>query len=112
MNQWDAAAQGRVQRMETLLKKKTLNVNAMDLFQLTALDYAVMNGQLEIAKLLIESGADLNKKTDGETPIFKAIAQGNRNMVKLLLELGASTKIVRTPTKYEGKSDFVIQLMN
>ena len=102
MNQWDAAAHGRVARMKSLLKLSHINVNAMDLFQMTALDYGVLNGQLEVVKLLAESGADVNKKTDGETPIFKAIAQGNRKMVKLLLDLGSNTKITRTPTKYEG----------
>jgi hypothetical protein len=50
----------------------------------------------------VESGADVNMKTDGETPIYKAIAQGNQAMVKLLLELGATTQVIRDASKYEG----------
>ncbi len=103
MNLWDAATFGRVERVKTLLKKKNLNVECMDLYRMTPLDYAVINGQLEIVKLLAEGGADVNRKTDGETPIYKAIAQGNRAMVKLLLELGATTQVSRDQSKYDGK---------
>lgn len=101
MNQWDAAAEGRLQRMKTIIKSG-VKLDAQDLFQMTALDYAVLNGRTDIVKLLVENGADVNFRSDGETPLYKAISQGNRVMTKLLLDLGSTTQTTRIPNKYEG----------
>ena len=46
-------------------------------------------GNLEIVKLLIEKGADLDRvNKDGETPLFVACQNGNEKVVKLLLDTG------------------------
>jgi ankyrin repeat protein len=67
----------------------------------TVLMYAAENGYLEIAKLLIENGADINahededidapidNDTSGETALIKAVLENNLKMVKLLVENGA-----------------------
>ena len=47
-------------------------------------------GSVEIARILVEGGADLNLSTsENETPLAIAVGNGNREMVKYLLEAGA-----------------------
>ena len=56
----------------------------------TPLIVAPRKGNVEIAKLLIERGANINK-TDitGQTPLHVACQNGREEMVKLLPERGA-----------------------
>lgn len=67
----------------------------------TALHYAAKNGHLEVVKMLVERGADLNVFPDetkfyrGETPLNSACSYSNTNdknleVVKYLVEKGAS----------------------
>ncbi|WP_342273365.1 ankyrin repeat domain-containing protein [Spiroplasma endosymbiont of Acasis viretata] len=59
------------------------------------LHYAVDNGYFEIAKLLLEKGADPNIKDVGGTPLQIAVSNFNNNIeiVKLLLENDADINI-------------------
>ena len=61
-----------------------------DSFYIPVLMQAVMNNESEIAKLLIENGADVNKK-DGFKMTNLMLAANNQNieLVKLLLKNGA-----------------------
>ncbi len=46
-------------------------------------------GQMEVVRLLIEKGADLNAQDDkGETPLMRA-SQGQAELARLLIEDGA-----------------------
>lgn len=56
----------------------------------TALNLAVRLGNLQIASMLVEAGADVGA-TDGncQSPLMNASARGDVQMVKLLLEYGA-----------------------
>lgn len=61
----------------------------------TALHCAVMFGKEEVAKLLLEEGADVNTRCfDGCTPLHIA-ARGDKSgrMVRMLLEMGADYRI-------------------
>ena len=54
---------------------------------------AIMFGNVEAARRLLEAGADPNAKSDvGFTPLAFATARDDKEMVKLLLEWGASVK--------------------
>jgi ankyrin repeat protein len=55
----------------------------------TALHLAAGEGHLEIVKLLLEHGADVNAKTAYETALHLAAGEGHLEIVKLLLEHGA-----------------------
>jgi len=56
----------------------------------SALHCAAFYGHLQIAKQLIEAGADVNSKTDREwTPLHEAARLANANVARLLLEHGA-----------------------
>lgn len=57
----------------------------------TALSFAADRGNLEIVRLLVERGADPNKKDTfyGATPVSWAIDKGHASIVRLFLERGA-----------------------
>lgn len=62
----------------------------------TALHYCAQNQYLEIAKLLIDNGADVDiKDVYGNTPLFKAVffSNGDTAMIKLLLDAGADPEL-------------------
>ena len=58
---------------------------------MTALHYAVRDGRMEAALLLLESGADINQLTEGDrsSPMVVAIINGNFDLAMLLLDMGA-----------------------
>ncbi len=56
---------------------------------------------LEVSKLLIDAGADVNAKDYfGETPLYHCRTLGLPDVVKLLLEAGADVNVVNK----EGKT--------
>lgn len=59
----------------------------------TALHYCAQNQYVDIAKVLIDAGANVDvKDVHGNTPLFKAVfySKGKTEMIKLLLEAGAN----------------------
>ena len=56
----------------------------------TAMIVAANNGKLDIARLLIERGANVNRGTSLTTPIHSAVGNGDYEMTRLLLENGAN----------------------
>lgn len=58
---------------------------------MTALHYAVRDGRTEAALLLLESGANLDRLTEGDqsSPLLVAIINGNFDLAVLLLDMGA-----------------------
>jgi ankyrin repeat protein len=56
----------------------------------TALHWAVLHGELELAKRLIKSGAAVNARNDyGSTPLQEAAVKGEAAMIAALLAAGA-----------------------
>jgi ankyrin repeat protein len=77
-----ATVRGSVDMDPALLKSREWD-NA------TLLHDAVGHNQLEVAKYLLDKGADVNAVTaDGLTPLHMAAQNGNINIIKLLLERG------------------------
>jgi cytohesin len=57
----------------------------------SAMEQAVLRGQTEIAKLLIQSGLPVNRRTpEGSTYLSDAALKGKKEVVQLLLAHGAS----------------------
>lgn len=61
--------------------------------------YAVFNGQVKIAGVLLSRGAQVDAPTAGWTPLHKASEQGDLQMMQLLLENGADIE-ARSPKKF------------
>ncbi|MDI1488120.1 MAG: hypothetical protein OHK93_007394 [Ramalina farinacea] len=61
--------------------------------------YAVFNGQVKIAGVLLSRGAQVDATTAGWTPLHKASEQGDLQMMQLLLENGAGIE-ARSPKKF------------
>ena len=74
-------------------KKADINVNFMD--GITPLILSIIYKQDEIAKILIEKGANLNKKEkeSGATPLILSIIYERYEITKILIEKGANVNI-------------------
>ncbi|KAL8435983.1 hypothetical protein ACSSS7_002028 [Eimeria intestinalis] len=69
-------------------------VNVTGEGRMTALHFAADRGFVDIVRLLIDRGADVNHTDDsGETPLHVAIAADQDEIVALLIEAGADTSI-------------------
>lgn len=79
--------------VELLLSNEIeLNDNSENPQQNSALFLASQNGNLEIAKVLIQNGANLNYANEmGETPLIVATMKNWSGIVSLLLKYGAQT---------------------
>jgi ankyrin repeat protein len=84
---------GDIDRVKALLSEN-LNLN-IRLGQTTMLCRAAYEGHSEIAKLLIEAGADVNKRaSEGYfNPLLYAAYNGNLEVVRILLEAGADVNM-------------------
>jgi uncharacterized protein len=89
-NIFEAAATGRVARVKDLLKQNPELVHAFSADGWTALHLNF--GNLEIAKLLLDSGADINAVSKNKltaTPLQGSVVMKNLELAKLLLDRGA-----------------------
>jgi len=86
----DAAKTGDVEAVRTLLKQRA-NVNEAQGDGMTALHWAVYTNNLDIAKMLVQAGANVKATTrlDSATPLLMAAANANVDMMELLLKAGA-----------------------
>lgn len=86
-----AAQNGHSKVVEFLLEKKALIDNTHDRKKVTALFQAANHGHVEIVKLLIKAGADVNlPRHDGISPLYQAAKRGYEKTVNLLIKAGAN----------------------
>lgn len=89
----DAVKTGDVARVRERLEKEPQLVALRDHTGVTLLHLAAWWGQADVAKLLLEKGADKEAKDGGgNTPLLWAARWGQRDVVELLLTHGASPK--------------------
>jgi ankyrin repeat protein len=76
----------------------------------TLLMMVASRGDIDVAKLLLESGADINRRdTFGETPLSRAAWSGNVEMVRFLLAKGANCNLGEN---LEGQTPLMIAAWN
>ena len=90
----EAAKNGNIKNVKTILANDPSKLNAIDEDKYTALHWACMRAQWDVAEYLIEKGADLNVVGgDGGTPINWAVHHDNVEIIKLMIDKGAKLNI-------------------
>ena len=91
-NLFEAAASGQLKPLISILDKQPVQLNTLALDGFSALSLACFFGHLEVAKELLERGADVNLAANNESkiyPIHAATASTNLDIIRLLLSNGA-----------------------
>ena len=89
----EAAARGDREAVKSLLKKAA-DVNAAQGDGMTALHWAAMNGDLELAEMLIVAGGNVRATTrlGTYTPLYLASQKGHAPIIQALIRAGADLK--------------------
>src|SRR6185436_3379861 len=89
----DAAARGDREAVKSLLKSAA-DVNAAQGDGMTALHWAAMNGDADLAQMLIVAGANIKATTrlGTYTPLYLASQQGHAKVIEALIKAGADLK--------------------
>lgn len=89
-----AAYHGDIDTVRSLLKT-TIDPDERDNYGGTALHAAMFQNNVEIIKLLIDAGLDVNAQgtSNGYTPLHDAVWDNNLEAAKLLIKYGARTDI-------------------
>lgn len=78
---------------EIVIENPELNLDCLDRDELTPLQQACHIGHLELARFLLDHGADkdFTQRKDGYTPLMFAAISARADVVRLLLERGVNT---------------------
>jgi ankyrin repeat protein len=89
----DGAKAGQIELVRAALARRSGGVRAREVDGTTALHWAVRADAVDIARLLLRSGADVNSANRyGVTPLALAAINGNAAMIELLIEAGADVR--------------------
>lgn len=94
--QMNASQAEEALRIVGLLLDAGADIEQRDLFGWTPLHRVANHGLLQVARLLVARGADLNARVvgdEGYTPLMEAASCGRTEVVRLLLESGAEPGI-------------------
>ena len=115
----EAAEQGDLKTVRSLVQKSDVNLAQGD--GMTALHWAAYQGNLEMTRVLIQAGANLNaaNRLKALTPLLIAAQAGDAAMLDLLLKSGADANLANalgtTPLMLaaaSGKPDAVKTLLD
>ncbi|KAI6241682.1 Palmitoyltransferase [Aphelenchoides fujianensis] len=90
-----AAQVGDIDALRSMLDSQTISAGAVDSDDCSLLHWAAINNRLDLAKLLIERGAEVNAIGGvlSSTPLHWASRHGHAAMVALLIQNGANAEI-------------------
>lgn len=86
---FDIARKGTIEQAKEKLKNNPNAFNVVNGEGYSPLLLASYRANNEVAKLLIESGSDINQKSNMGTPLMAAIVKGNNEIAKLLIQRSA-----------------------
>lgn len=95
-----AAMLGQVDEVRARLSDDPSLANATGAHGISVLYHAVITGQLEVAQLLLEHGADVDAGAGVDTPLHGAARHGRTALAAWLLVQGANRELL----DYEGKT--------
>ena len=85
---------GQSEVVKAMLATKITDINVCNDEGITPLYFAVMRNNLFITELLLEAGADADKKDNhGNAPLHLAARNENEHIIKKLLEHGANVNV-------------------
>lgn len=90
---FDVARKGTVQEMKTVIGENMALINSVNKEGYSLLVLATYRGNNEVARFLIENGADINGSGNYGSPLMAGVVKGNLEIVQLLLEHKADTSI-------------------
>jgi ankyrin repeat protein len=89
-----ASERGYLEVVQALLGREGTDVNRSDRGGYTALHVAASEGHTEVARALLQAGANARKDNEyGQTPLHYASAKGCIEIVRALLEAGAGADV-------------------
>jgi hypothetical protein len=92
-----AVASNDVNGVKFFAKAGPASINQKNFGGATALHIAAREGNLEIAKILIENGANVNAAdNEGWTPLMRSSLAANRDIVELLLSKNAQAELLNS----------------
>lgn len=101
-----------IQKVESMLQERCEGINLRDTLGFTALHYAAGSGNLELVRLLINYGADINALgPEEESSLHQALSLGHNDVVVLLLEFGANHIPLKRQLKNIFKKEPLLQLL-
>ncbi len=83
---FDIARKGTVEQVKEKLKENPKSFHVVNDDGYSPLTLACYRGNNEVAKLLIETGSDIDGKSKMGTPLMASIVKGNNEMVKFLID--------------------------
>jgi ankyrin repeat protein len=93
LNVFDIARKGTVEQAKEVLKTNPKAFNVVNDDGYSPLVLACYRGNNEVAKLLIESGSDINGISKMGTPLMAAVVKGNNEIANLLIEKKADVNV-------------------
>ena len=90
---FDIARKGTAAQAKEAVKGNPKAFNAVNQEGYTPLILACYKNNLEVAKFIIDQGADINSNSAMGTPLMAAVVKGNTDIVKLLLEKHADVNL-------------------
>ena len=90
----NAVQRGALQEVKSILANKPEIISQPDMANCTALFYAAGLGHMEMVKLLIDAGADINTQArNGRTALYNAVRFLHDDIAKLLISKGADVNV-------------------
>ncbi|KAM3624395.1 uncharacterized protein V6R79_022877 [Siganus canaliculatus] len=90
----DYVREGELERIGLFIRAKRVSLDTIYHSGMAAIHEAVLSGNLECVKLLVQYGADIHQRDEeGWTPLHMACSDGFPHIARYLLSLGANPEL-------------------